>query len=98
MLTTGTVGVTPDLVARLSALEIVCVHGVGLDAVPLDVLAERDIRVTNTPDVLTEDVADFAVTLLLAAVRRLPQLDRYVRAGQWPAKAPLRHCRRRTWW
>jgi len=93
VLTTGTVGITPQLAAALPALEIVTVHGVGVDAVPLALLAERGIRVTNTPDVLTDDVADFAVLLLLAAVRRLPQLDRYVREQQWPAKAPLRQAR-----
>ena len=93
VLTTGTVGITPQLAAALPALEIVTVHGVGVDAVPLSLLAERGIRVTNTPDVLTDDVADFAVLLLLAAVRRLPQLDRYVREQQWPARAPLRQAR-----
>lgn len=93
ILTTGTVGVTPELVASLPALEIVSVHGVGVDAVPLALLAEKGIHVTNTPDVLTDDVADFAVTLLLSAVRRLPLLDRYVRAGGWPAKAPLTQAR-----
>lgn len=89
VLTTGTVGITPALVDQLPALEIVSVHGVGVDAVPLALLADKGIHVTNTPDVLTDDVADFAVTLLLSAVRRVPQLDRYVRDGQWPAKAPL---------
>jgi lactate dehydrogenase-like 2-hydroxyacid dehydrogenase len=89
VLTTGTVGVTPALVAQLPRLEIVTVHGVGVDAVPLSLLAEKGIHVTNTPDVLTDDVADFAVLLLLSTVRRLPVLDRYVRAGDWLAKAPL---------
>jgi len=93
VLTTGTVGVTPALVNSLPALEIVSVHGVGVDAVPLALLAGKGIHVTNTPDVLTDDVADFAVTLLLSAVRRVPQLDRYVRAGQWPAKGPLTQAR-----
>lgn len=93
VLTTGTVGITPALVDRLPALEIVSVHGVGVDAIPLDYLAARGIPVTNTPDVLTDDVADFAVTLLLAAVRRVPLLDRYVRAGDWPARAPLTQAR-----
>ncbi|WP_313168940.1 2-hydroxyacid dehydrogenase [Massilia oculi] len=92
-LTTGTLGVTPELVACLPALEIVSVHGVGVDAVPLALLADKGIHVTNTPDVLTDDVADFAVTLLMSAVRRLPLLDRYVRAGGWPAKAPLTQAR-----
>jgi lactate dehydrogenase-like 2-hydroxyacid dehydrogenase len=93
VLTTGTVGITPQLLAHLPALEIVTVHGVGVDAVPLDLLAARGIHVTNTPDVLTDDVADFAVLLLLSAVRRLPLLDRYVRDERWPAKAPLTQAR-----
>lgn len=93
VLTTGMVGVTPALVASLPALEIVSVNGVGVDAVPLALLAEKNIHVTNTPDVLTDDVADFAVTLLLSTVRRVPLLDRYVRDGKWPGKAPLTHAR-----
>lgn len=96
VLTTGTVGVSPALVDSLPALEIVSVHGVGVDAVPLALLAEKGIHVTNTPDVLTDDVADFAVTLLLSAVRRVPQMDRYVRAGQWPAKGPMTQARSLT--
>ena len=96
LLTTGTVGVTAALVECLPALEIVSVHGVGVDAVPLDLLASKGFHVTNTPDVLTDDVADFAVTLLLSAVRRVPQLDRYVRAGEWPARGPLPQARSLT--
>ena len=87
--TTGTVGIDAALAARLPALEIVAVHGVGVDAVDFDALVPRGIAVSNTPDVLTEDVADLAVALLLASNRRLPQLDRYVRSGAWEAKAPL---------
>ena len=91
--TTGVAGIDGALAARLPQLEIVAVHGVGVDAVDFDALAPRGIAVTNTPDVLTEDVADLAVALLLAASRRLPQLDRYVRAGEWEAKTPLRPSR-----
>lgn len=89
VLTTGTVGMEAALAARFPALEIVAVHAVGLDAVDLGALHARGIVVTNTPDVLTEDVADLAAGLLLAAARRLPQLDRYVRAGHWQEKRPL---------
>ncbi|MGX9219584.1 2-hydroxyacid dehydrogenase [Massilia varians] len=89
VLTTGTVGIDAATAARFPQLEIVAVHGVGLDAVDLPAMAARGIVVTNTPDVLTEDVADLAVTLLLTASRRLPQLDRYVRAGHWLEKRPL---------
>lgn len=89
VLTTGTVGIDAALAARFPSLEIVSVHGVGLDAVALGALHARGIVVTNTPDVLTEDVADLAVGLLLAAARRLPQMDRYVRAGHWEEKRAL---------
>jgi lactate dehydrogenase-like 2-hydroxyacid dehydrogenase len=91
--TTGVAGIDGALAVRLPALEIVAVHGVGVDAVDFAALAPRGIAVTNTPDVLTEDVADLAVALLLAASRRLPQLDRYVRAGEWEAKVLLRASR-----
>lgn len=87
--TTGVTGIGAALAARLPALEIVAVHGVGVDAVAFDALAPRGIAVTNTPDVLTEDVADLAVTLLLTSSRRIPQLDRHVRGGGWEAKLPL---------
>ena len=89
VLTTGVAGIDEATAARLPKLEIVAVHGVGVDAIDFGALAPRGIHVTNTPDVLTDDVADLAVLLLLAASRRLPQLDRYVRAGSWEAKAPL---------
>jgi lactate dehydrogenase-like 2-hydroxyacid dehydrogenase len=89
ILTTGTVGIDATLAARFPLLEIVSVHGVGLDAVAVGALHARGVTVTNTPDVLTEDVADLAVALLLAAGRRLPLLDRYVRAGHWQEKRPL---------
>ena len=71
------------LLARLPALEIIANFGVGYDSIDLDAAARRGIVVTNTPDVLNDEVADFAVALLLATVRRLPQADRFVRAGRW---------------
>ncbi|WP_288377925.1 NAD(P)-dependent oxidoreductase, partial [uncultured Massilia sp.] len=89
VLTTGTVGLDASGAAVYPSLEIVSVHGVGVDAVDLEAMAARGIVVTNTPDVLTEDVADLAVSLLLAGSRRIPLLDRYVRAGAWEEKRPL---------
>jgi len=87
--TTGIIGISEELAARLPKLEIVAVNGIGVDAVAFDALRPRGIRVTNTPGVLTDDVADLAVTLLLATTRRIPALDRYVRNGDWVRKAPL---------
>lgn len=92
-LTTGTAGIDAATAHRFPALEIVAVHGVGVDPVDLPAMAARGIVVTNTPDVLTEDVADLAVSLLLASARRLPFLDRYVRAGHWLEKKPLQPTR-----
>jgi lactate dehydrogenase-like 2-hydroxyacid dehydrogenase len=74
---------TAELIERLPALEIIANFGVGYDSVDLPAAVQRGIVVTNTPRVLDDEVADFTVGLLLAAVRRLPQADRWVRTGRW---------------
>jgi len=74
------------LMGRLPKLEIVGAFGVGYDSIDAKWAGERGIVVTNTPDVLNEEVADTALGLLLATVRQLPQADRYVREGKWKAK------------
>lgn len=76
-----------DMFDKLPNLEIVANMGVGYDTIDAREAGRRGIVVTNTPDVLTEEVADLAVGLLLATVRHLPQVDRHLRAGQW-LKAP----------
>jgi lactate dehydrogenase-like 2-hydroxyacid dehydrogenase len=68
---------------RLPALEIVANFGVGYDNIDARAAAARGIVVTNTPGVLDEEVADLALGLLLATLRRIPQADRYVRDGKW---------------
>ena len=57
--------------------------GVGVDSIDVEAVKRRGVTLTNTPDVLTEDVADIAVVLMLCAIRRVPQGDRYVREGNW---------------
>lgn len=89
VVTSGAKGAPNDLVARLPALEIISIRGVGVDAVDLDRARKRGIRVTTTPNLLTEDVADLAIGLLLAAARRICQADRFVRAGAWRSGAGL---------
>ena len=74
------------LMDRLPRLEIIANFGVGYDTIDAEAAGARGIIVTNTPDVLTEEVADLAVGLLLATVRQLPQVDRYLRAGKWLEK------------
>lgn len=78
------------LYARLPNLEIISSFGVGYDHIDARAAAKRGIIVTHTPDVLTEEVADTTIGLLLCTVRELPQAERYVRAGKWlEANYPL---------
>jgi lactate dehydrogenase-like 2-hydroxyacid dehydrogenase len=72
------------LYARLPDLEIISSFGVGYDHIGARAAAKRGVVVTHTPDVLTEEVADTAIGLLLCTVRELPQAERYLRAGKWP--------------
>src|SRR3954470_12507311 len=72
------------LMARFPKLEIVSSFGVGYDHIDAKWAGEHGIIVTNTPDVLNEEVADTALGLLLCTVRHLPQAERYLRAGKWP--------------
>lgn len=72
--------------SRFPKLEIVSSFGVGYDHVDARWAGEHGIIVTNTPDVLNEEVADTALGLLLCTVREFPQADRYVRAGKWVEK------------
>lgn len=80
---TATAGADADLIESLPSLEIVANFSVGLDKVDLVKCKEKGIRVTNTPDVLTEDVADLAIGLILTTLRRVCECDRYVRSGLW---------------
>lgn len=77
------------LLAQFPKLEIVSVFGVGYDSVDVRAAAARGIVVTNTPDVLTEEVADTAMGLLVCTVRELPQAEHHVRAGKW-VQGPFR--------
>ncbi|MEN2710318.1 2-hydroxyacid dehydrogenase [Sphingomonas sp. NPDC092331] len=81
----GMAKIDAALLARLPALEIVAIHGVGHDRVDLDALDARGIRITTTAGVLTEDVADQAIALMLAVQRRIAANDALVRAGGWTA-------------
>ena len=74
---------TASMMERLPRLELVASFGVGYDNVDTRYAAAHGITVTNTPDVLTEEVADTALGLLLCTVREFPQAERYLRAGKW---------------
>jgi hydroxypyruvate reductase len=81
-------GIDAAMIAKLPKVGVIAHFGVGYDTVDVNAAKARNIAVTNTPDVLTEEVADLAIALLLATVRRVPQGDRYVREGKW-LKGPM---------
>jgi lactate dehydrogenase-like 2-hydroxyacid dehydrogenase len=70
-------------------LKVVSNYAVGFDNVDVPACTRRGIPVGNTPGVLTETTADLAWALMMAAARRLPEGDRYVRAGKWKTWGPL---------
>jgi lactate dehydrogenase-like 2-hydroxyacid dehydrogenase len=70
--------------ARFPRLEMISSFGVGYDHIDANYAREHQIVVTNTPDVLTEEVADLALGLLIATLREFVQADQYLRAGLWP--------------
>ena len=88
--TRGELGANAELIGALPNLEIISCYGVGTDAIDLKAARARGIKVTNTPDVLTEDVADIAIGLMLCVARQMPKADSYVRSGSWrKANMPL---------
>jgi len=78
------------LMTKLPKLEMVSSFGVGYDNVDAKWAGAHGIVVTNTPDVLNEEVADTAIGLLLSTVREFPQAERFLRAGRWPAEKQYR--------
>ena len=81
--TTGGKGLKRDLIERLPNLKVVASSGVGYDTIDIAACNERGIVITNTPDVLTDDVADLGLALILATQRGLVRGDRWVREGRW---------------
>ena len=86
--TFGPMPVDGKFMDALPKLEIISNFGVGVDAINLDDAKKRRIIVTNTPDVLNEAVADTAFALVLNTVRRFPQSEQYLRAGNWASRGP----------
>jgi lactate dehydrogenase-like 2-hydroxyacid dehydrogenase len=77
-------GVQADLMDRLPNLEIIASFGVGYDNIDTAAAKARNIRVTNTPDVLNDAVAELTIGLMISLARRIPQSDQFVRQGKWP--------------
>jgi hydroxypyruvate reductase len=76
-----------DLLARLPALKVVSVFGVGYDGIDVAAAIRQGVPVTHTPGVLTDDVADLALALMLCVSRGVAQADQHVRQGRWPQGA-----------
>jgi lactate dehydrogenase-like 2-hydroxyacid dehydrogenase len=75
--------VDPALMDRLPHLEIIANFGVGYDSIDTAAARARNVRVTNTPSVLNDAMAEITIGLMVALARRIPQADRYVREGGW---------------
>jgi len=88
MITAGGTPLGADAMDMLPKLGAIVCYGTGYDGVDLAAAAKRGIAVGNSPGANAASVADIAVTLVLAAVRRLPVADRYVRSGDWAAAKP----------
>lgn len=94
--TRGELGANAETIAACPNLEVISVYGVGYDAVNLDACRARNIRVTNTPDVLTKDVADLGVAMMLNQSRGMVGAESWVRDGSWAANG-LYPLRSRVW-
>jgi hydroxypyruvate reductase len=86
VVTGGAEGIDAATIDALPDLEIISVCAVGYDSTDVAHAKARGVAVTNTPDVLTDDVADLAIGLMLATSRRIAEHDRYVRDGDWVSR------------
>ena len=87
--TGGHHGASAEVIEALPGLELISSFGVGYDAVDVAAARRAGVRVTNTPDVLNDAVAETTLALMLALCRRVPQADRYVREGRWAREGDL---------
>jgi D-3-phosphoglycerate dehydrogenase len=88
--TKGELGADAAMMDACPRAKLIACYGVGVDAIDLAAARARGIAVTNTPGVLTEEVADMAFALLLATARAIPEGDAYVRGGAWARQGPMR--------
>lgn len=94
--TRGELGASKAIIDSCPNLKIISVYGVGYDAVDLEECRKREIIVTNTPDVLTNDVADFGIAMMLCQARGLIGGESWVKTGRWAASG-LYPLQRRLW-
>ena len=82
-------GFGAEAIAALPNLALIANFGVGYDNIDVAAAQARGVRVTNTPDVLTDDTADLAVGMLLALTRQIVRGDAYVRSGTWAREGAM---------
>lgn len=83
LVTSAASGATAALIHALPDLKAICSWGVGYEMIDISAARKKGVQVSNTPDVLTDCVADLAWGLLIASARRLGQGERFIRSGQW---------------
>ena len=89
VVTSARFGLPVEVMDRLPNLEVITSFGVGYDLIDLDACQARGIRVSTTPDVLTDDVADTAIMLMHATLRQLVRGDDWARSGKWVENGPM---------
>lgn len=94
--TRGDLGANRAMVEACPNLKIISVYGVGYDGIDLEVCKDRGIQVTNTPDVLTNDVADLGIAMMLCLSRGVVGAESWVRDGYWKTQG-LYPLQRRVW-
>ena len=96
IVTGGHIGCPSPLIERLPRLGVVAINGVGYDKVDLALARSRNVRVTVTPGVLTDDVADLAVGLIISLLRRIPAAEQHLRHGAWEREGEMPIARKVT--
>ena len=89
IVTSGAVSLTNGLIDRLPQLKIIASSGVGYDNIDIELCNSRGIKVCNTPGLMTNDVADMAIMLILATRRRLMNGDQWLRNNEWIEKGSM---------
>jgi len=82
----GFIKITKDVLLAAKKLRVIVVHGVGIDHIDLDTAKKLRIKVVNTPEALTNAVAEFTIGLIFSLIKRIPQADKAVRRGEWHRK------------
>ncbi|MGE6742945.1 2-hydroxyacid dehydrogenase [Allorhizobium pseudoryzae] len=94
IVTRGDIGVERHILELCPQLEIISIFGVGFDRVDTSYCRDHGIRVTNTPGVLNDDVADIGIAMMLCQARDLPGAQSWVKEGRWRNEGPYRLTRR----